>query len=84
MKSIFSFTDYRDFLNEYYLRRKKEDPSFSYKRFSDQSHIKSSNYIKMILSGERNLSQDKVFYIAKGMNLNYFETEYFEALTCYS
>ncbi len=52
---IFDYLDYRAYLREFY-RRRKEHTAFSYRAFSMRAKLKSPNYLKLVIDGERNLT----------------------------
>lgn len=52
---VFDFLDYRDFLRGYY-EHKKAGRGFSYRAFSRRAGLKSPNYLKLVIDGERNLT----------------------------
>lgn len=53
---VFSYLDYRAFLRDYYNARKEKGRGFSYRSFSRKAGLKSPNYLKLVMDGERNLS----------------------------
>ncbi len=53
---VFSYLDYRAFLRDYYNARKERGRGFSYRSFSRKAGLKSPNYLKLVMDGERNLS----------------------------
>jgi uncharacterized protein (TIGR02147 family) len=78
------FTDYRPYLKEYYeFRREQTKESlrpYSYATFAASADIKSPNYLKLIIDGQRNLSPEMARKFAKAMALNREDTEEFVAL----
>lgn len=79
-----AFTDYRVFLKEFYEFRREQTRSslrpYSYATFAAAADIKSPNYLKLIIDGQRNLSTEMARKFAKAMGLNKEETEEFLAL----
>lgn len=79
-----SFTDYRQFLREFYEFRRHQTRSslrpYSYATFAAAADIKSPNYLKLIIDGQRNLSPDMARRFAKAMNLSREESDEFVAL----
>ncbi|MEN9577594.1 MAG: hypothetical protein RJA70_603 [Pseudomonadota bacterium] len=65
---VFDYLDYRAYLRELYSARKKRG-SFSYRAFSLRAQLKSPNYLKLVIDGERNLTQPmaKRFAVACGL-----------------
>ncbi len=79
-----AFTDYRDFLREFYEFRRRQTRTslrpYSYTTFAAAADIKSPNYLKLIIEGQRNLSPDMARRFAKAMNLSREESDEFVAL----
>lgn len=79
-----AFTDYRTFLKEFYeyrrLLTKDSLRPYSYANFAAAADIKSPNYLKLIIDGQRNLSTEMARKFAKALALNKEETEEFLAL----
>ncbi len=82
-----TYTDFRQFLNDVYLHRRKTESTglrqYSYSAFSAAADIKSPNYLKLIIEGRRNLSDDMIQRFAKALRLHKSEAEEFRALVHY-
>lgn len=78
--AIFSFFDYREYLQAVYAWRKVHEKGFSHRVFSQEAGLTSSNYLHRILKRERTLSEEycKKFCIA--LNLKGNEARYFSIL----
>lgn len=83
-----SFTDYRHYLREFYEFRRNQTRHllrpYNYATFAAAADIKSPNYLKLIIDGQRNLSPDMARRFAKAMGLSREETDEFMALVDYS
>ena len=77
---IFDYLDYRAFLKDMFCFRKWKDKHFSYRYFAGKSGFASPNYLKLVIDGDRNLTNGSIAKIAKGFKLKKQEREYFE--TC--
>jgi uncharacterized protein (TIGR02147 family) len=79
-----AYTDYRQFLREFYEYRRAQTRSslrpYSYATFAAAADIKSPNYLKLIIDGQRNLSPEMARKFAKAIGLGKEETEEFLAL----
>jgi|JI10StandDraft_1071094.scaffolds.fasta_scaffold186065_2 uncharacterized protein (TIGR02147 family) len=84
MKPILSYESYRDLLKDFYEEKKQSNPSYSYRIFSKKAGLNSDNYLKMVMDGQRNITQKNVLKFAKGLNLNEWEARYFENLVFYN
>ncbi len=52
---VFDYLDYRAYLRDLYAARKKRG-AFSYRAFSMRAKLRSPNYLKLVIDGERNLT----------------------------
>ncbi len=80
MPEIFTYSDSRLFLKDYYDERKKTKPSFSYQNFANKAGLKSKTFIYRVITGQKTLSKSAVFGVAQAMGLKKREIEYFEAM----
>jgi len=80
MPDIFTYSDSRLFLKDYYDEQKKAQPSFSYQYFANKAGLKSKTFIYKVITGQKTLSKGAVFAVAQAMGLKKKETEYFEAM----
>ena len=82
-----AYTDFRVYLRDYYnyKRRltKKDFRPYSYGTFAAAADIKSPNYLKLIIDGERNLSSDMTRKFARALGLAKEEADEFHALVDY-
>jgi len=78
--SILNYQDYREFLREVYSEQKKRLPRYSYRKFSEDLGFKASNYLHLVLKGERNLSLDAVGRIKNSFHWSAQEKKYFHHL----
>jgi uncharacterized protein (TIGR02147 family) len=79
MISIFSYTDFRKYLTDYYEDRKKDDPRFSYRSLTALGDINAGNFVKM-LKGERNFTLAAAIKLSRAMKMNKREREYFQTM----
>jgi uncharacterized protein (TIGR02147 family) len=84
---ISDYTDFRRFLASYFEYRQKISASdlrpYNYAAFSAAANIKSPNYLKMIIEGRRNLSEEMASKFAKALGLNKEQSEDFQLLVAY-
>ena len=80
MPDIFTYTDHRLFLKDYYDEKKRLQPSFSYQYFANRAGLKSKTFIYKVIAGQKALSKGAVFAVAQAMGQKKRETEYFEAM----
>jgi len=77
---IYNYLDYRQYLNDLFNYRKEKDKFFSYRYFSHKAGFKSPNFLKLVINGQRNLSNGSIAKVAKGFALKKQEREFFENL----
>ena len=82
-----AYTDFRQYLRDFYeykreLTRKDLRP-YSYATFAAAADIRSPNYLKLIIEGERNLSADMTRKFARAMGFGREESDEFLALVEY-
>ncbi len=80
MPDIFTYSDCRLFLKDYYEERKRVNPVFSYQQFANKAGFKSKSFVFNVISGTKTLSKSAVLAMAQAMGLKKRETEYFEAM----
>lgn len=78
------YMDYRKYLADWFAARKKATESdlrpYSYPVFSAAANIKSPNYLKMIIDGRRNLSDDMIGKFGRALGFNKEQIEEFRFL----
>ncbi len=82
-----TYTDFRKYLSDFYKFKKRTESggirAYTYSNFSAAADIKSPNYLKLIIEGKRNLSDDMMKKFSKALKLNKADTEEFIALVKY-
>lgn len=82
------YLDSRQFLNDFYEFKRHESKGarrpYSYATFSAAAGIKSPNYLKMIIEGKRNLSEEMAFCFAKALRFSKTESLEFVTLVQYT
>lgn len=81
------YTDFRQYLKDVYEYRRATEGTglrpYSYSTFSAAADIKSPNYLKLIIEGRRNLSEDMIGKFGRALRLSKVEVEEFRALVKY-
>jgi len=77
--SVFDYLDYRAYLRDYYLERKRRR-GLSYRGFSRRVGLKSSNFFKLVLDGERNLTGEMAVRFADAIGLSGDARDFFMEL----
>ena len=76
MKDILEYTDYRQYIADYYADRKAKS-AFTWQEFANAAGFTSPVYLKYVSEGRFNLSEDAAVRVAQAMDLAGFEPEYF-------
>jgi len=84
MASIFDYSDYRQFLKDYYESHKAVNPAFSYRYLSQKAGINSAPFFKFVFEGKRNLTKSTILKTCVALKLNDREAEYFENLVFFN
>lgn len=74
---MFAFDDYRAFLRAYYAQHKAAGRGFSLRAFSRRAGLTSSNYLKLVMDGDRNLSPEMATRFASACGLEEEAGEFF-------
>lgn len=73
---VFAYLDFRAFLRDYYVHHKSES-SLSHRSFARAAGVRSPNYLKLVIDGARNLSDDMARRFAKVVCHASDERQYF-------
>ena len=76
MKDILEYTDYRQYIADYYADRKAKS-AFSWQEFAKTAGFSSPVYLKYVSEGRFNLSEAATARVADAMRLADYEREYF-------
>ena len=82
MKPIIEYSDFRQYMLDYYEERKRRSV-FSWREFSKIAGFSSSSYMKVVCDGKSKLSRVGVERTGAAMGLVGFEMEYFRAMVAY-
>lgn len=74
---MFDYLDYRAFLRDYYLAQKERGRGFSYRAFSRRAGLRSPNYLKLVIDGDRSLSSEMAGRFAQACGLEGEAAAYF-------
>lgn len=74
---IYGYLDYRAFLRDAYKQRKRTQQGFSYRAFARRAGMRSPNFLKLVIDGDRNLSMRSAEQFAQALELDSNETSFF-------
>lgn len=80
MPFIFEYTDYRKFLEDYYIEKKSKRRRFSYQKFADKAGFQTKTFLFKVIHGEKALSKRSIPHVAKAIGLKKREAIYFDAM----
>ena len=81
---VFRYLDYRAYLRDFYEHKKAGPRSFSYRAFSRRAGLKSPNYLKLVMDGDRNLTAPMAGNFADGCGLTGEAKAYFGDLVAFN
>ncbi|HEX2730604.1 MAG TPA: TIGR02147 family protein [Polyangiaceae bacterium] len=79
---VFRYHDYRAFLSDYYAAKKGR--GFSYRAFSQAAGLGAPNYLKLVITGKRNLSPETAQLFARTCGLTGEAAQYFCELVAFN
>jgi uncharacterized protein (TIGR02147 family) len=84
MLNIFSYLDYREYLEDFYKQKKAENRVFSYQLFANSAGFKSKSFIKLVIDGKKNLTPESAVKLNNVLKLNEKSFSYFNDLIAFS
>jgi uncharacterized protein (TIGR02147 family) len=78
------YTDFRQYLKDYYEDRKSRSKSFSYRQFCLKADIRSPSLFLEVVEGRRNLTEASTAQFIKGLGLTEADSQYFTILVNYN
>lgn len=82
--NLFQYLDYRVYLKAVYQHEKKSNPAFSFRNFSKRAGFTSPNFLKLVMDGKRNLTEESTTKFMVALHLNKQEQEFFRNLVFYN
>lgn len=82
--NLFIYKDYRQFLRDWYAAAKKRRGAFSLRAFSLKAGFAAPNFFKLIMDGDRNLTENSLPKFMKGLGFNKQEQEFFRNLVFFN
>jgi uncharacterized protein (TIGR02147 family) len=83
-KTVYEYTDYREFLKDAFKYLKEENKSFSYRFFSRVAGFKSPSVLKQVMDGQMKLAPSSIEKFAKAFKLNKEESAFFRHLVLFN
>jgi uncharacterized protein (TIGR02147 family) len=80
MESIFTYTDYRRYLADFFEERKRLNKHFSLRMLAERSGFKARDYLMRVMRGDRNLSLEGAGKLSEFFRFSEKQSEYFHVL----
>ena len=80
MKNVFDYNNYRQYLRDFYHEKKRNNPYYSYRLFSRLAGFKAPNLLKLVMDGDRNLTDESAAKFTRGLGLRGGDAQYFVTL----
>ena len=78
------YDDFRTYLADMVVYLRKSGRGFSYRSFAQRAGYASPSFLKLVIDGKSNLSNESIFRFAKALGLKGKEIELFEALVLFT
>lgn len=82
--NIFEYDDYRKFLRDLYGYLKLQNRKFSLRYFSRVAGFKTHSFLKEVIDGNSNLSEESIAKFAQGFKFSIPELEFFKNLVLFN
>lgn len=82
--NVFEYLDFRQYLRDYYQDCKAHEYGFSHRAFSRRAGLRSTNYLKLVMDGERNLTPEMADQFARACGLQNRAADYFSELVAFN
>ena len=80
LPKVYEYLDYRAFMRDHFAASKASMPQYSFRYLARKAGFTSSNFLKLVMDGDRNLGPQAIEKVAKAMKLDSHETEFFAQL----
>jgi len=81
---VLQYTNYRIFLHDYYVYKKKTSAAFSLRYFADKAGLSSHAHLKLVIDGKRSITKNTVVKMIDGLGLVEERAAYFENLVFFN
>lgn len=84
MPNIYDYVDYRSFLKDFYKEQKSSIKAFSFKYIANKAGFKSKSFVKLVIDGKKNLTEDSINKLNTVLKLNDKAFSYFCDLVAFN
>lgn len=79
-KSFYEYGDYRQLLKDLFVENKLKNKKFSHRFLAKQAGFVAPNFIKLVMDGKSNLSEESIEKVGKAFKFNRDEMHFFKHL----
>jgi uncharacterized protein (TIGR02147 family) len=80
LPSVYEYVDYRAFMRDHFVASKATMAQYSFRYLARRAGFTSSNFLKLVMDGDRNLGPQAVERVARAMKLEPHEADFFGQL----
>jgi uncharacterized protein (TIGR02147 family) len=80
LPSVYDYLDYRAFLRDHFAASKREHAHYSFRYFARKAGLSSSNFLKLVMDGKRNLGPQAAEGFVRALKLGADEAQFFRDL----
>ncbi len=80
LPSVYEYVDYRAFMRDHFAASKAALPQYSFRYLARKAGFTSSNFLKLVMDGARNLGPQAIEKVARAMKLDAHGAEFFAQL----
>ena len=84
MPFIFEYTDYKKYLADWFVEKKRLKPSFSYNLFARKAGFNDKGFFHNVIHGKRDLTKESLVKVSRAIGHSKSEAEYFENLVFFN
>jgi uncharacterized protein (TIGR02147 family) len=84
LPDLLNYTDYRQFLTDYYKAQKRANAKFSLRFFAQRAGFPSHGLLKFLMEGKRNLSKKTLVKLSAALGFDKTRAAYFENLVFFN
>ncbi len=80
LPSVYDYTDYRLYLQDYYSAKCRSNRTYSHRAMARELGFPSPNFLKLVMDGKRNVGLRSIDRLMNGLGLDDREQHYFSSL----
>lgn len=84
MQPIHTYSDFREYLKDFYAEQKRKNPRYSQRVFARRAGLTSTGFFSEVVSGKRQLTAAAVIRFSKALKLTSQEQACFETLVAFN